>query len=170
MSEEKKDTRPDPRVLGYLTAKLYVAADREGIDRATIEEAVQWLRNSNAMFAAYLENIVHAAIDTAKDFALRKQIRDACLEALQPLIGATTVTEATIRYAVRLCLEKAEKLLPSSPLPEITITADPNDPTRLTVRAGQAHGGANAVDLNRVAEFVAGNPASCPGWIGTERR
>lgn len=131
------DTRPDRRVLGVLTARLYVDADQADVSRALADDAVEYLRGTNATFAAMLACITHEAVEYARETALYARMEGACIVAMAPYTGRANVTEETLHDLRQICLRTVVDMLPrGTPMPEVTLGVLPHSPSSpiLTVR------------------------------------
>jgi hypothetical protein len=134
LNEVTGDTRPDRRVLGVLTAKLYAAADHADVTRAYAEDAAEYLLNTNATMAAMFARLVDEVVRQAQETTLYARMEAACILAVAPYRGTTAVTEETLHDLRQICLRTVAGMLPRDvPMPDVYVAVDANNPTCLNL-------------------------------------
>lgn len=133
-NEVTGDTRPDPRVVGHLTARLYAAVDREDVSRAHAEDAAEYLLNTNATYRAMFDRLVHEIVAQTKEATLFTRMEASCLLAIKQYVDHTAITEAVLHDLRQICLRTVVDMLPSgTPMPEVTLGVQDHSPGQVVL-------------------------------------
>lgn len=133
-TEATGDTRPDRRVLGWLTAKLYSLADASSVPRADAERMAEYVLSTNATCSHMFHRVIHEIVTQTGEVTLYRRMEAACLEAMKPYVGSANVTEDTLHDLRQICLRTVVDMLPrGTPMPEVSLGVQAHSPAAVVL-------------------------------------
>lgn len=129
--------RPDPKVVGLLSAYLWEAADRGGVTRAEAERCLEYLWATDPLVKQAIGAVTNAVIGRASDHARCARLEGLIKAELDKELGRVPLTEgvlARFRDVARRVVYENTRLW-VNPV-EVYLAIDSTDPTcvNLSVR------------------------------------
>jgi len=115
-------TKEEVDAIGYLTARLYDAADRDNLSRADVEKTLRREATNDVKVATLVSTLVSEILFRTRLAQAKRRAEEKCQAVLSRFKDRilTPETKQEIRDA---CYRELEGMFPRTPIPRITVSA-----------------------------------------------